>query len=79
MPPANPPSDPSDITTLWQRFDDYRRMGEAILGGDAQAAETAARKHIRRSTAMLDELPNDAFEPDEGHSLKFANGDMDDA
>ncbi|QQN65447.1 GntR family transcriptional regulator [Bradyrhizobium diazoefficiens] len=62
-----------------QRFDDYRRIGEAILEGDEKAAEAAARKHIRRSTAMLDELPNDAFDSNEGHSLKLANEDMDDA
>lgn len=53
-----------------QRFADYRRIGEAILAGDEHAAETAGRQHIRRSLALLDQLPDEAFEPedDSGHS-----------
>jgi DNA-binding GntR family transcriptional regulator len=43
-----------------QRLEDYRGIGEAVLDGDEQAAETAARRHIRRSTTMLDELPGAA-------------------
>lgn len=47
-----------------QRFEDYRRIGEAILEGDEQAAESAARRHIRRSITMLDKLPDEIFGPD---------------
>lgn len=47
-----------------QRFEDYRRIGEAVLDGDEQAAETAARRHIRRSMTMLEELPDESFGPD---------------
>ncbi|MGY8632031.1 GntR family transcriptional regulator [Bradyrhizobium sp. 14AA] len=46
------------------RFEDYRRIGQAILEGDEQAAEAAARRHVRRSMAKLDELPDDTFGPD---------------
>lgn len=35
------------------RFEDYARMSEAILAGDAAAAETAARKHISRTAALV--------------------------
>jgi DNA-binding GntR family transcriptional regulator len=47
-----------------QRFEDYRRIGEAILRGDQQTAESAARRHIRRSMTMLDQLPDETFGPD---------------
>ncbi len=46
------------------RFEDYRRIGQAILEGDEQAAEAAARRHVRRSMAKLDELPDETFGPD---------------
>jgi DNA-binding FadR family transcriptional regulator len=55
------------------RFEDYRRIGEAILEGDEQAAETAARRHIRRSMTMLDELPDESFGPDS--SRGYSNSD----
>lgn len=35
------------------RFEDYARMSEAILAGDAAAAETAARQHIARTAALV--------------------------
>jgi len=35
------------------RFEDYARMAEAILAGDAAAAETVARKHIARTAALV--------------------------
>ena len=46
------------------RFGDYRRIGQAIFDGDEQTAEAAARRHVRRSMARLDELPDKTFGPD---------------
>jgi hypothetical protein len=37
---------------------------QASLDGDEQAAEAAVRRHIRRSMAKLDELPDETFGPD---------------
>lgn len=39
------------------RFDDYRRIGQAILDGDDDAAEAATRRHLRSATAVFRELP----------------------
>jgi DNA-binding GntR family transcriptional regulator len=47
-----------------ERFDDYRRIGEAVLSGDAQAAERACRAHVRRIAKGLEHLPETAFAPD---------------
>lgn len=46
-----------------QRFADYRAIAEAVLAGDAPAAEEAARGHIRRTAETLDLLPDSAFAP----------------
>ena len=39
------------------RFDDYRRVGEAVLEGMARRAELAARHHVRKTSALLNTLP----------------------
>jgi DNA-binding GntR family transcriptional regulator len=54
-----------------QCFEDYRRIGEAVLEGDEQAAETAARRHIRRSMMRLDELPDESFDPDSSPEYSY--------
>lgn len=36
-----------------ERFADYRRIGDAILAGQTDAAETACRAHIRKTGAHL--------------------------
>ncbi|MCR5858116.1 GntR family transcriptional regulator [Mesorhizobium sp. J428] len=46
-----------------ERFADYREMAEAILNGDAEAAEAAGRRHIRRSLDALDDAPDSVFAP----------------
>ncbi|BCH26671.1 GntR family transcriptional regulator [Mesorhizobium sp. L-8-10] len=48
-----------------QRFADYRAIAEAVLAGDAQRAEEAARGYIRRTAETLALLPDSAFAPDE--------------
>ena len=35
------------------RFEDYSRVGEAVLAGDARRAELAARRHVRNTGAVL--------------------------
>lgn len=43
------------------RLDDYRRIGEAVLQGSSQKAETAVRRHIRAILAAIERLPEEAF------------------
>ena len=38
------------------RFDDYRRVGEAVLAGDMRRAELAARRHVRATSEVLNQL-----------------------
>lgn len=40
---------------------DYRRIGEAVLAGDAKRAEVAGQAHVRRIAKEVDDLPDDAF------------------
>ncbi len=47
------------------RFEDYARIREAILAGDAAAAETAARKHIARTAALVREAAQAAVSREE--------------
>ena len=35
------------------RFEDYRRVGEAVLAGDMRRAELAARRHVRATSEVL--------------------------
>ena len=35
------------------RFEDYSRVGEAVLAGDARRAELAARRHVRNTGTVL--------------------------
>lgn len=48
-----------------QRFADYRRMAEAILRGDQEAAEAEGRAHIRHMGEALERSPDDLFAPDD--------------
>lgn len=50
-------------TPAHERFSDYREMAEAILAGNAEAAEAAGRRHIRRSLDVLDDAPDSIFAP----------------
>lgn len=50
-------------TPAQERFSDYREMAEAILSGDAEAAEAAGRRHLRRSLDVLDDAPDSIFAP----------------
>jgi DNA-binding GntR family transcriptional regulator len=38
------------------RFDDYRRVGEAVLAGDMRRAELAARRHVRATSEVLNQV-----------------------
>jgi DNA-binding GntR family transcriptional regulator len=40
-----------------ERFDDYSRIGDAVLVGDARRAELAARRHVRAMMDILDKVP----------------------
>jgi DNA-binding FadR family transcriptional regulator len=40
-----------------ERFDDYSRIAEAVLAGDARRAELAARRHVRAMMDILDKVP----------------------
>ena len=40
-----------------ERFDDYNRIGDAVLAGDARRAELAARRHVRAMMDILDKVP----------------------
>jgi DNA-binding GntR family transcriptional regulator len=40
---------------------DYRRIGEAVLAGDAKRAEIAGQAHVRRIAKEVNDLPDDAF------------------
>jgi DNA-binding GntR family transcriptional regulator len=40
-----------------ERFDDYNRIGDAVLAGDARRAELAARRHVRAMMDILDRVP----------------------
>lgn len=39
-----------------ERFDDYNRIGQAVLAGDARRAELAARQHVRNRGALLNQI-----------------------
>jgi DNA-binding GntR family transcriptional regulator len=38
------------------RFDDYSRVGQAVLAGEARRAEVAARLNVRNTGAVLDKI-----------------------
>lgn len=40
-----------------ERFDDYARIGNAVLAGDARRAELAARRHVRAISEVLNSVP----------------------
>lgn len=40
-----------------ERFEDYSRIGEAVLAGDMRRAELAARRHVRATSEVLDRVP----------------------
>ncbi|MGI4799996.1 MAG: GntR family transcriptional regulator [Janthinobacterium lividum] len=39
-----------------ERFDDYSRVGQAVLAGDARRAELTARQHVRNTGALLNQI-----------------------
>lgn len=39
-----------------ERFDDYGRIGEAVLAGNARRAELAARRHVRATGEVLERV-----------------------
>jgi len=39
-----------------ERFDDYSRVGQAVLAGDARRAELRARQHVRNTGALLNQI-----------------------
>ncbi|MBV8913985.1 MAG: GntR family transcriptional regulator [Acetobacteraceae bacterium] len=39
------------------RFEDYARIGDAVLAGDARRAEAAARRHVRAMSEVLNAVP----------------------
>jgi DNA-binding GntR family transcriptional regulator len=41
---------------MTERFDDYSRIGQAVLAGEARRAELAARLHVRNTGALLDQI-----------------------
>jgi DNA-binding GntR family transcriptional regulator len=43
---------------------EHRAIAEAILAGDAVAAEAAIRAHLCRATEMMRAVPIDSFRPD---------------
>lgn len=43
------------------RFEDYRRMGDAILQGEASRAESAGRRHVQKFAAVIASLPDHRF------------------
>ena len=44
-----------------RRFEEYRRIGEAILKGDGPQAEKAMREHVSVSIRAFKKLPSEAF------------------
>lgn len=46
-------------------FADHRRIVEAILAGNAAAAQRAMRRHVRNSHQMIVDLPDTAFRPED--------------
>jgi DNA-binding GntR family transcriptional regulator len=47
-----------------ERFEDYRRIAEAVLEGNGKRAELAGQRHVKRVAMALDRLPKNAFAPD---------------
>lgn len=39
-----------------ERFDDYSRIGQAVLVGDTRRAELTARQHVRNTGALLNQI-----------------------
>ena len=45
------------VGLVTERFEDYARIGEAVLAGDARRAELAGRRHVRAMTDVLNSVP----------------------
>jgi DNA-binding GntR family transcriptional regulator len=56
---------PYPVAAEETRFEDYQQMTDAVLRGDATAAEKAGRAHIRRILRSIDQLPDEAFPADD--------------
>lgn len=48
---------------LCQSVSEHRRIAEAILEGDAEAAQSAMRGHLERAAEMVRSMPPGAFRP----------------
>jgi DNA-binding GntR family transcriptional regulator len=49
-----------------EAFRDYRQIADAVLAGDAAAADKAGRRHVQRQSTILKALPEAAFARDAG-------------
>ena len=45
------------VGLVTERFEDYARIGDAVLAGDARRAELAARRHVRAMSEVLNSVP----------------------
>jgi DNA-binding GntR family transcriptional regulator len=50
-----------DPTVQQDSFQDYKRLGEAVLAGDQRRAESAGQAHVRRIAKAYQALPDEAF------------------
>jgi DNA-binding GntR family transcriptional regulator len=53
---------------------DHRAIFDAIIRGDKTGAEAAVHEHIRRTSALVQSLPDVLFRPDESHLAAGASG-----
>lgn len=60
-----------------ERFADYRAMAEAILAGDGERAEAAARRHLRHVQSALEGMPEATFAPAASRIDDHEDGDLD--
>jgi DNA-binding GntR family transcriptional regulator len=60
-----------------ERFADYREMAEAILGGQEDRAEAAARRHLCNVMKAMDDVPDAVFSPDVAAPLYEDEDDID--
>jgi len=53
-----------DAALYHQSLADHRAIFDAILAGDAGAAEARMRKHVQRTAALMERLPDSLFRAD---------------
>jgi DNA-binding GntR family transcriptional regulator len=44
-----------------QRVKEFVKTADSVLAGDSPAAELAMRDHVRRTSELIQRLPDDAF------------------